>query len=72
MPKQVTLDQFFYRPRQWARVVGEHPSTTYRKIKIGIWPAKKTEHGMGILREDGLQALRDLPDVVPNRDHETA
>lgn len=58
-------DQLVYSPTQWARVVGEHRSTVYRKIRSGELPAKKTASGMKILKEDAMNALRNLPDVMP-------
>ena len=62
---QPSFDQFSYSPKQWAKITGEHVSTTYRKINNSRIPAKQTPTGIKILREDGLRSLRELPDVVP-------
>jgi hypothetical protein len=53
--------QQLFKPTAYARLVGEHPNTTWNKIGKGEIPTVDTPDGRRITRETVLRRLGQIP-----------
>lgn len=74
LPKNKLLpeDKLAFLIAEWTHITGESRSATYEALRDGRLRAKKRGRRTVILRDDGIEYLKSLPDYVPTSSREAA
>ena len=70
--KQLPEDKLSFTLPEWGEVTGESRSYTYEAMRDGRLKAKKRGRRTIILRDDGIEYLKSLPDYEPTSSREAA
>lgn len=65
-------DKLSFTLQEWSKATGESRSYTYEAMRDGRLMAKKRGRRTIILRPDGINYLKSLPDYEPSSSREAA